>query len=279
MPDQSKQITSTLGNTDIAKLDPKVLQRGDDWHVELNPNLQPQAFNIHLKHTLVHPSVVCSVYLSRDSRLLATGGNHEARVYEVETGKLLSTFGVSAENGDNYVRSVLISPDGTKLVAALESRIVVIWDISTQKVIHELSGHEQDIYAIDYSSDGHYIVSCSGDHTVRMWDAEQGEARWIETVEDGLTSVATSSITCYIAAGCLDKRVHIWDYTGNKIDELGGESGHTDSVYSVCFLRGHQRVVSASLDKTIKIWALKSEHDKVVRGATCMQTLHAHSVE
>jgi WD40 repeat protein len=37
-----------------------------------------------------------------------------------------------------------------------------------------LQGHSRGVTVVSYSPDGQWIVSGSGDHTVRLWDAERG---------------------------------------------------------------------------------------------------------
>jgi WD40 repeat protein len=36
-------------------------------------------------------------------------------------------------------------------------------------------GHELDIYSVDFSKDGRFIVSGSGDKKAKIWDVEKGE--------------------------------------------------------------------------------------------------------
>lgn len=56
----------------------------------------------------------------------------------------------------------------------------------------------------------------------------------------------------FIAAGCLDSTVYIWDSTtGGLVERL---HGHVDSVYSVAFTSDGDGLVSGSLDKTVKHW-------------------------
>ena len=77
------------------------------------------------------------------------------------------------------------------------------------------------------------------------------------SIEDGVTTVAISPDTKYVAAGSLDKSVRVWDAaTGYLVERLEGPDGHKDSVYSVAFAPNGKDLVSGSLDKTIKMWEL-----------------------
>lgn len=76
-----------------------------------------------------------------------------------------------------------------------------IWDISKKRIRHLLQGHAQEIYSLDFSRDGRYLVSGSGDKSARVWDIETGSCVFDLRVEDyiiqdgspidaGITSVA-----------------------------------------------------------------------------------------
>src|SRR5436305_582990 len=99
---------------------------------------------------------------------------------------------------------------------------------------HTFTGHEQDIYSLDFASNGRHIASGSGDRTVRVWDIDAGQQVLTLTIEDGVTTVAISPDGQYVAAGSLDKSVRVWDVAaGHLVERLEGQEGHKDSVYSV----------------------------------------------
>ncbi len=73
-----------------------------------------------------------------------------------------------AKNEDLYIRSVCFSPDGNFLATGAEDRHIRIWDIANGRIKFKLTGHEQDIYSLDWSKDGKVVVSGSGDHTIKV---------------------------------------------------------------------------------------------------------------
>lgn len=70
---------------------------------------------------------------------------------------------------DLYIRSVCFSPDGVYLATGAEDRVIRIWDIVNGRIKLKLVGHRQDIYSLDWTTYGRYIVSGSGDHTVKVY--------------------------------------------------------------------------------------------------------------
>lgn len=116
-------------------------------------------------------SVVCCVEFSPDGKYLATGCNHFSQIFEVQSGRKVLALvdeSIAAKQEDLYIRSVCFSPDGVFLATGAEDKIVRIWDIVQGKVKHQLVGHDQDIYSLDWTRDGKYLVSGSGDRSVKV---------------------------------------------------------------------------------------------------------------
>ena len=50
-----------------------------------------------------------------------------------------------------------------------------MWDIEKNSLQHTFHGHELDIYSLDFSADGRFIVSGSGDKKAKIWNMETGK--------------------------------------------------------------------------------------------------------
>lgn len=161
--------------------------------------------------------------------------------------------------------------------------IIQLWDIANRKIKQIFSGHEQDIYSLDFARNGRYIASGSGDKTVRLWDIVDNSLVYTLTIEDGVTTVAISPDGHFVAAGSLDRSVRVWDTTNGLMSErLESPDGHKDSVYSVSFAPNGRDLVSGSLDKTIKMWELAGPRgippNSTVQGGKCARTFEGHKV-
>jgi glucose repression regulatory protein TUP1 len=164
----------------------------------------------------------------------------------------------AGKSGDLYIRSVCFSPDGQYLATSAGKQIQ-IWDIAKKSIRNIFDGHQEEIYSLDFSLDGRFIVSGSEDKTARIWDLPEGTSK-VLTINDpdslnsdaGVTSVAISPDGRYVAAGSLDTVVRIWDVAnGMLVERL---RGHMDYVYSVAFTPDGKGLVNGSLDKTLKYW-------------------------
>ncbi|TKA78524.1 hypothetical protein B0A49_05125 [Cryomyces minteri] len=155
-----------------------------------------------------------------------------------------------------------------------------VWDIGSRTIKHQFAGHEQDIYSLDFASNGRHIASGSGDRTVRLWDIESGQCVLTLAIEDGVTTVAISPDNQLVAAGSLDKSVRVWDTTtGFLVERLEGDPGHKDSVYSVAFAPNGKDLVSGSLDKTIRMWELTPPRGLAgggPKGGKCVKIFEGH---
>ncbi len=146
-----------------------------------------------------------------------------------------------------------------------------------------MTGHEQDIYSLEFSRDGRILVSGSGDRTARIWDWQSLRCLHELRINDvdqqdlGVTSVATSPDSRLVAAGSLDKVVRVWDaHTGQLLERL---EGHKDSVYSVAFMPDGKTLVSGSLDKTLRMWQLGAGERGYERNKNaCIQVFSGHKV-
>lgn len=78
-------------------------------------------------------------------------------------------------------------------------------------------------------------------------------------------SVAFSPNGKWLAAGCYDKTVRVWDAASNKL--VYDLKGHTGAVVHVAFGPGSRRLATASTDRTARIWAMESGDElAVLRG-------------
>eukprot|EP00742_Colponemidia_sp_Colp-10_P002004 GILJ01002139.1.p1 GENE.GILJ01002139.1~~GILJ01002139.1.p1 ORF type:complete len:643 (-),score=92.58 GILJ01002139.1:606-2294(-) len=285
----SKQVVTNAVDTTAPKAN------GKDWDIVYNT--ESRDVNIDLQRTLNHRTVVCSVRFSHDGRLLASGCNRTAQVFDVMTGDKIAIFGdasgdsalkrnkTAAAQGRSdppYVRSVCFSPDGKFLVAGAEDKTVKVWEVGNKKLHHSLDGHEEDIYSLDVSYDGRLILSGSGDFTAKIWSmtsakelhtlGEKASSRKRDDEErsHGVTSVAFSHDARRAVIGSLDNIVSVWDAeTGKHLENL---DGHTDSVYSIAFSPDGRWLVSGALDRTLRLWDLSNPSN-----SRCIGTFEGHS--
>ncbi|KZP17833.1 WD40 repeat-like protein [Athelia psychrophila] len=118
-----------------------------------------------------------------------------------------------------------------------------------------LEGHKGGVYAVAYSPDGTHIVSGSADNTIRIWDAETGEAvgEPLRGHTNEINCVAYSPNGRHIVSGSDDKTIRIWDAeTGESVGEP--LIGHTAAIWAIACSSNGAHIISGSADNTIRCW-------------------------
>jgi len=80
------------------------------------------------------------------------------------------------EGHNDYVESVAITPDGTKIVSGSDDNKIKVWDIASTggRLLNTLEGHTSSVSSVAITPDGTKIVSGSWDNTIKVWDLNTG---------------------------------------------------------------------------------------------------------
>ena len=215
-----------------------------------------------------------SPVFSADGSFLLTRGGDGVYLYNTSTWEREKEYVYYYSTEDHVysaIYSIAISPDSKHFVTASADCTVSIWDVETGKIL-SVYEHNDRVTSAVYSSDGKMIVTGSWDGTVRCWAADgtrelkrlclpQSNSPMSSCIDDDVISVSINLDGTRIICGTSDNRIYMWDVdTGNLINTF---SGHHGLVNSVCFSPSGDSMLSASDDKTVRLWSLKS-HDSIV---------------
>ena len=99
-----------------------------------------------------------------------------------------------------------------------------------------LTGHTSFVTSVAFSPNGQFLVSGSGDKSVRLWNIDSGEVQVFKGHTDWVSSVAFSPNGQFLVSGSLDKSVRLWNIDSGEVQVLEGHTGRVGCV--ACWARG-----------------------------------------
>jgi len=203
-------------------------------------------FVIHNKEVLVSASADASII-----------------VWDIASGKKLHTL----KGHTRGVLALALDPveydarkDSVTLFSAGSDREIRRWSISLDSASEiqpsPIIAHDTSIDALHFDSDGD-LWSASADKTAkclvrgRDWESDAAFEH-----PDFVRDVAIDEDGGWIATACRDEEIRVWEKGSGKLHHTF--SGHFEEVTALLLLPG-QRLVSISIDATIRQWSLKGQ--------------------
>jgi WD40 repeat protein len=166
--------------------------------------------------------------------------------------------------GSGRVNALAISPDGRWLALASTDATARLWDLTVQEPSSPklvLKGHGDWIRALTFSSDSQFLVTGSADKTTRLWNFKEPSKAPLEyELGEDVSCLAVSPDGHWLAVGLVSGVVRLIDLTGGPASPAPlNLVGHGDAILFLAFSPDSQTLLSASADKTARLWSLKKE--------------------
>ncbi len=106
-----------------------------------------------------------------DDRYLISSSYYNARIWDVETGKMLA---VSNELG--YYGAIAFSPDNRTIAASKREERIYVWDVETGETLSAVELVGEPIQSLAFSHDGRLLAG-AGKEAVYVWDVETAQLK------------------------------------------------------------------------------------------------------
>jgi WD40 repeat protein/serine/threonine protein kinase len=205
-----------------------------------------------------------------EQRILTASQDGSALVWSVDTGKPQTPF---LEHG-GPVYGGQFAPDGKSVATAGYDGRILLWDpdrlrpfdfavLTTNQTnpappYEALLGHAAAVRTVHFSRDGRLLISSGNDNTVRVWDvADRTPLKTLRGHGGRVPACALAPDSIFILSGSHDHRAMLWSlerYEELRVFRSRVLSGHRDAVLGAGFSSDGKRIVSASRDRTARIW-------------------------
>ena len=202
-----------------------------DFHVRMYDTSNVNEWK-HYK-TAIHPDgrwTMTDASLSPDNKWLAftsmspqvclapTDPNDEGEPYMLNLGAPApGTADAGHYHGHFAIFSVRFSGDGRELVAGNNDCSIIVYDIESRTVLHNLEGHKHDVNAVCFGDklSPHLLYSGSDDATIKVWDRRSlGDGRAAGAFVghcEGITYIDSKGDGRYILSNGKDQTMRLWD--------------------------------------------------------------------
>lgn len=252
---------------------------GDKIVVVGNKNGELEVFDIASSTLLdtikAHDGPLWSMHVHPDGKSMVTGSaDKTAKFWEFKvvqeeipgtkrTTPRLKLVHTRTLKVNDDILSLRFSPDARLLAVSLLDNTVKVFFVDSLKLFLNLYGHKLPVLSMDISYDSRLIVTCSADKTVRLWGLDFGDChKSLLAHEDSVMAVAfvpsnkDQNGHNFFSAG-KDRLIKYWD--GDKFEQIQRLPGHHGEIWALAISRSGETVVSASHDKSIRVWQQTDE--------------------
>ena len=182
-------------------------------------------------------------------------GNGEVVSIDLSVLRIKSSHQLSHKSA----RALALSPQTGELAVGFSDDQIRILGLDDFEAKFVLSGHNNSVFAINYSQDHRYLFSGSRDAHLKIWD-RQNDYRLMDDIVAhmyAINHITFSPDYNYFVTCSMDKSIKVWDAKAFKLLKVIDKSrhaGHGTSVNKLLWSPFENYLLSASDDRSIAVW-------------------------
>lgn len=279
------------------------------WKSQNGELLKEFSFENFLKenkeiHYIPYPG--CITFSPDDKYILIGNWKGQLFIMDSETGHIENvivnsmddkeakpSFGnTAADVQSNDISCIRYNSYGDLFLFSSHDFYTHIYDTKTLKPVLNLDGHLAPVNNLTFDKEGKYIITCSRDKTIRIWDYRGIQIKTLAGHRNEVNAVACSPTQDVIVSVSDDRTMRIWNMRGEQIhepisfemtpvaicfspdgeylacadettihiyetqnyNEIHQLAGHTFTITSVSFRPDGRQIMSTANDGTCRLW-------------------------
>lgn len=191
-------------------------------------------------------------------------------IWSTETAQEINNF----RDHEAEVISGHFNSEGTLVITGSFDETAIVWDLRTKGATHVLRGHEAELSNCIWNFPCDKIATSSLDNSVRVWDLRNVKKPQFQLKHENEVLDVCFDYTGRIASCSSDCTAKVWSIEGG-LKLISTMEGHTDEVSKVTFSPNGRLLLTASADKTARLWCVNDEMENTL----CSQVLTGHDNE
>eukprot|EP01080_Neovahlkampfia_damariscottae_P000036 gene36-4287_t len=203
-------------------------------------------------------SLISVIYMGGDvvfpksEKFFICSCDENANIVDYQTSEFLSSL-----QGDSYVISLAINPNGKYLAMSCRSQNIFVWNLA-KKIKYRSIRNDSPVISLDYDPSGTLLAFGQGDHTVKVYDFEnnyvthhfKGHTSRVHLVKFHPDS------SKYLLFTCSQDGVRCWNLRNRKC--IAHFTDHSENITDMTFSADGKILVTSGLDEVLNIYSIEN---------------------
>lgn len=184
-----------------------------------------------------------TVFSPHDQYLLTAKNKGEANIWDLSSGKKVSSLKPSVKLLNRKFLNAKFSQDGSKIMTVEESyqngqkkEEIILWDTHTGHPLIDINDENDILFSANLSSDGRRMMTRTKDNGFTLWDMDKGSKIFrFEEIPNSLKEIHFLPAGKFILA-CSGQTCDFWDgQTGEYITQFSLRLNTKNNIYITQF--------------------------------------------